>query len=82
VPNFVEIAQTTEEICQFSIFQDGDRRHLGFWKFQIFNDRGGQEGRAARSCQITSKLLKPRLTYGYFSIFQDGGGRHLGFVKF
>ena len=31
MPNFVEIAQTTAEIYQFSIF----RRHLGFPKFQI-----------------------------------------------
>ena len=27
----------------FSIFQDGGRRHLGFSKFQIFNGRGGKE---------------------------------------
>ena len=25
----------------FSIFQDGSRRHLGFLKFQIFNGRNG-----------------------------------------
>ena len=29
---------------RFSIFQDGDRRHLGFWKFQIFNRSDAQEG--------------------------------------
>ena len=28
--------------CDFSIFQDGGRRHLGFLKFQIFNGRNGQ----------------------------------------
>ena len=28
----------------FSIFQDGGRRHLGFFKFQIFNGRTAQEG--------------------------------------
>jgi len=43
VQNFVEITQTTEEICQFSIFQDGGSRHLGFLKFQIFNGWGSQE---------------------------------------
>ena len=29
----------------FSISQDGGRRHLGFSKFQIFNGGDGQEGR-------------------------------------
>jgi len=48
--------------CRFSIFQDGGRRHLGFWKFQIFNGWDVQEGRTA--CQISSKSLKPRLRYG------------------
>jgi len=31
----------------FSIFQDGGRRHLGFSKFEIFNVRNGQEGQTA-----------------------------------
>ena len=35
VPNFVEIAQTVAEICDFSIFQDGDRRHFGFLNFKF-----------------------------------------------
>ena len=41
MPNFVEIAQTTDEIpvYQFSIFQDGGHGHLEFLKFQIFNGR-------------------------------------------
>ena len=29
---------------EFSIFQDGDRRHLGLLTFQIFNCRNGQGG--------------------------------------
>ena len=32
---------------RFSIFQDGCRRHLGFWKFQIFNGFDAQEGQIA-----------------------------------
>ena len=36
----------------FSIFQDGDRRHLGFSKFEIFNGQNGQEGRTALLCQL------------------------------
>ena len=49
-----------------AIFQDGGRRHLGFWKFQIFNGRGGQEGRIASLCQISSKSAQLQLRYGYF----------------
>ena len=41
----------------FSIFQDGGRRHLGFLKLQIFNGRDAQEGQAASPCQISSKSL-------------------------
>ena len=50
----------------FSIFQDGGRRHLGFWKFQIFHGLGDLEGRTASSCQISSKSVKPRSKYDYF----------------
>jgi len=32
------------DIAIFSNFQDGERRHVGFLKFQIFNDRNGQQG--------------------------------------
>jgi len=39
VPNLVEI--------DFSIFQHGGRRHLGFIKFQTFNGRTAQDGRNA-----------------------------------
>jgi len=69
MPNFVEITQSTDEICQFSIFQDGGCRHLGFLKFQIFNGWNGQEGQTASACQVSSKSLEPRLRYNNFSIF-------------
>ena len=59
--------------CRFSIFQDGGRRHLGFWKFLIFNGWDAQEGRTASACQILAKSLKTRLRYSDFFIFQDGG---------
>jgi len=49
----------------FSIFQDGVRRHLGFSKFQIFNSRNGQEGITASVCQISSKSLEPRPRYEF-----------------
>ena len=76
VPNFVEIAQTTEDICQFSIFQNSGRHHLGFLKFLIFNGRNGQGVRNASPCQIS---VDPFRRYGLFSFFQDSGRRHLGF---
>ena len=54
----------------FSIFQDGDRRHLGFLKSEIFNGWDAQEGWTASPYQISSKSLKPRLRYGHFTIFK------------
>ena len=66
----------------FSIFQDGGRRHLGFFKFQIFNGWTAEEGRSASVYQIWLKSVKTKLRYRDFSIFQDGGRRHLGFFKF
>ena len=37
--------------------------------------------RTASLCQISTKPLQLRPTYGDFFIFQDGGCRHLGFLK-
>jgi len=53
----------------FSIFQDGGGRHVGFLKFHTFNGRTAQEGRSALPCQIWSKSVEPRPRYGDFSIF-------------
>jgi len=41
--NAVPIGQTVVEISRFWIFQDGGSHHLGFLKFDIFNDRNGQK---------------------------------------
>ena len=56
--------------AKFRHFQDGGRRHLGFWKFQIFNGWDARAGRTASACQILSKSLKPRLRCGHFTIFK------------
>jgi len=57
----------------FSILQDGGRRHLGFLIFfWNFNGQNAQEGRPASPSQIWSKSVKPRPRYGDFSMFQDG----------
>jgi len=71
--------ETRQRYGNFSIFQDGGRRHVGFLKFQIFNSRTAQEGLNASSCQIWSKSVKLLPRYRDFSIFQDSGCRHLGF---
>jgi len=41
----------------FSIFQDGGRRHLGFSNFVNFNNRNAQEGQTASPCRISSKSV-------------------------
>ena len=48
----------------------------------LFKGRNSHDGRTASQCQISSKSVKPRPTYGYFSILQDGCRRHHGFLKF
>ena len=65
-----------------AIFQDSGRRHLGFWKFQIFNGRGGQEGRIASSCQISSKSAQLRLRYGVFWFLKMAVAAILDFLNF
>ena len=89
VPNFVAIGPAVAEIWRFFYFQDGGCRHLGIFKFEMFNGQTTQQGRAALPCQIWSKSVKPRPRYGDSSIFQDGGRRlqdggrrHLEFLKF
>ena len=66
----------------FSTFQHGGRRHLGFFEFEIFNGRTVQEGRTVWLYQIWSKSVKMRPRYGDFSIFKDGVRRHVGFSNF
>ena len=63
----------------FSISQDGGRRHVGFLKFQIFNGRKGQEGRSASVCRISLKSLELRPRYGDFSIFKMAAAAILDF---
>ena len=64
--------------CDFTNFQDGGRRHVGFLKFQIFNNRKDQECRSASVCQISKSLeLLPR--YGDFSIFKMAAAAILDF---
>ena len=64
----------------FSIFQDGVRRHLGFWKFQNFNGLSGQEGQNASSCQNFVKIDRNAAEiYQFFNFSETAAVRHLGF---
>jgi len=53
-----------------NFFQEGGRRYLKLLKFQIFNDRNGQEGRKVSLGQILSKALEPWQRYGVFWFFK------------
>ena len=65
----------------FSIFQDGGRRHLGFSKFETFNGGTARERRTASPCQISRRSVIPLLRYRRFSICKMAAVRHLGFQK-
>jgi len=55
--NVGQIGQNAAEIWQFFDFSLGGRRHLGFFKFEIFNGVAAQECRTASPCQIWSKSV-------------------------
>jgi len=78
VPNFAKIGQCIAVISGLLwFFQDGGRRHLGFWKILNFNGPSPTGSQCASSCQISSKSIK-RLQadrYGDLTVFfQNGGG--------
>jgi len=60
--------------CDFSNFEDGRRRHLGFLKSRIFIGYWGPEDGDASVCQISStRSIGCEDIKFFFSIFQDGG---------
>ena len=69
-------SQTSSAVAEIWRFFDFSRWRpppSGIFKMWNFNDRTVQGGQTASPCQIWSKSVKPRPTYGDFSIFQDGG---------
>jgi len=66
----------------FSIFQNGVRRHLGVSTFQNVNGRNSQEGQTASSHKISGRSVNRLLRYGDFSILKNVDCRHLGFLNF
>jgi len=65
--------------CNFTYFQDGHCRHLGFLKSWNFIGYLRGDGWDASACQILSKSVVPLCRYCDFSSFQDGCRRHLAF---
>jgi len=61
-------------------FQDGDRRHLKFQKFQFLVTWLSLGSISAVVYQILSKSEDFTLRYGDLAIFKMAGVRHLGFV--
>jgi len=54
----------------FSIFQDGGRRHVGFWKFQNFNGEIDQEGLIASTGEILRWWSNRCRDMGMFQCFK------------
>jgi len=57
VLNVVKNWSSAGRHCNFSNFQNGRRRHLGFLKSRNFIDYWGPEGGDASACQILSKSV-------------------------
>jgi len=64
--------KTRPRYGDFSIFQNGGRRHLGFLKLQISNCGTCRECRIASPCQNIVASVKPFSRNSDFGIFQDG----------
>jgi len=77
------VARKSSGLGDFSILQDGGRRHLGFSKFQIFNGGDGQEGPITSPCQISLKSAQTRPRYrDLFRCFKMAAAAILDFKKF
>ena len=76
-------AEPLRRFCQFSIFQDGGGRHLGFWKIQVFN---GWDG-TLKSVELSlhAKFWRNRSkciwNMAIFQFFEMAAVRRLGFSK-
>jgi len=54
----------------FSISQDGDRRHLGFLNFRNFNSQYGYEVQTESHCQISWRSVIPLQWYDNYSFIK------------
>jgi len=69
-------------IAIYRFFKMAAAAILDLKKNQIFNGRGGLEGRTASSCQISSKSVKPWPKYGAFRFFKMAVAAILDFRNF
>ena len=83
VPSFAKIGRNVPEIWPiwFSIFQDGGRRHLRFWKFRIFNGWYVLEGRTASAAKFWRNRSNRSWDIAIFHYFKMAAVRHLGLSK-
>jgi len=65
-----------------AIFQDGGRRHLGFFKFQTFNGRTVQEGRSASPAKHAENRSKRGGDIAIFRFFKMAAAAILDFSNF
>jgi len=64
--------------CQNTgIFQNGSRRHLGFWKYQNFNGQKGQSGKTTNFVTISRTIAE---IWRFFDFSKIAAVRHVGFV--
>ena len=68
MPNVGRAVKPMQRYGDFSIFQDGGHRHLGFTNFHNFNCQNAQEVHTALSCQISWRSVKLSQRYANFSI--------------
>ena len=80
--NFVAIGETVVDIWRFFDFQDGDRRHLGFFQFQIFNCRAAQEADLRRYIKFGWNRSKRSWEIAIFLFFQMAAAAILDFSNF
>ena len=76
---FCRNRSTTEEICQFSIFQDGGRRHLVFFEISNFQRSERSSGSNCISVPNLAKYGKCEI-WRFFDFSKMAAVRHLGFV--
>jgi len=79
LPKFSKSVIPLRRCCNFSNFQNGRHRHLGFLKSRNVIGYWGGEGRETSACQILSKSVVPLRRYCDFANFQNSGRRHIGF---
>jgi len=80
VPNLVTIGQSLTRYGNFSIFQNGGRRHLGFSKLRNINDRIGIRVKLRRHAKFRGDQLNRCWDMPIFRLFNMAAVRHFGFA--